>query len=223
MLLFNLQAGLMVSLGIALLIDPSNVADSLLRALVIGALGHSAIIGVRVFYRCMEEIVLYLKSRSDPDKDIDRVVLYGAGGRCQLFLKERGFNSSASHDGRAIVGLLDDEPSLHFQWVYGYLVLGGIKDLPHLIKRHRITGIIITAVLPPAARAAVQELALKHGLRLSVWSFGERKLDGPSLQQSPVPALSQAPASPPAAAPGPQTKPGVAESDISRPLTTLFH
>jgi hypothetical protein len=66
-------------------------------------------------------------------------------------------------------------------------VLGGIKDLPHLIGRHRITGIVITAILPPAARAAVQELALKHDLHLSEWSFGERKLDGQSLQQSPAP------------------------------------
>jgi hypothetical protein len=59
--------------------------------------------------------------------------------------------------------------------------------LPHLIERHRITGIVITAILPPAAQAAVQELALKHGLHLSEWSFGERKLDGQSLQQSPAP------------------------------------
>jgi FlaA1/EpsC-like NDP-sugar epimerase len=187
MLLLTLQAGLVISLGIALLIDPSNVTNSLLRVLVIGALGHSSIIGVRVFYRCIEEIVLFLKSKIDPNSDIERVVLYGAGGRCQLFLKERGFNNSSSYDGRAIVGLLDDEPSLHFKWVYGYLVLGGIKDLPHLIGRHRITGIVITAILPPAARAAVQELALKHDLHLSEWSFGERKLDGQSLQQSPAP------------------------------------
>ena len=187
MLLFTLQAGLVVSLGIALLIDPSNVTNSLLRVLVIGALGHSAIIGVRVFYRCIEEIVLFLKSKIDPNADIERVLLYGAGGRCQLFLKERGFNNSSSYDGRAIIGLLDNEPSLHFQWVYGYLVLGGIKDLPHLIERHRITGIVITAALPPAAQAAVQELVLKHGLHLSEWCFGERKLDGQILQQSPAP------------------------------------
>ena len=208
--------------AIALLIDPSNVTNSLLRVLVIGALGHSAIIGVRVFYRCIEEIVTFLKSKFEPDADLERVVLYGAGGRCQLFLKEHGNNC-----GRTIVGLLDDEPSLHFQWVYGYLVPGGIKDLPHLIKRHRITGIVITASLPPAARAAVQELALKHGLHLSVWSFGERKLDGPSLQQSPAPAPGPAQAPQPAVAPdpampGPRTKPSVAESGTLPPIQKLI-
>jgi UDP-GlcNAc:undecaprenyl-phosphate GlcNAc-1-phosphate transferase len=217
MLLFTLQAGLVISLGIALLIDPSNVTNSLLRALVIGALGHTAMISLRVFYRCIEEIVLYLKLKIDPDANLERVALYGAGGRCQLFLKERGFNNSSSYDGRAIVGLLDDEPSLHAQWVYGFPVLGGIKELPYLIKQHRITGIIITAALPPGTREAIQELALKQGLHLSEWSFGERKLDGQPLERSPAPTGEQAPVSPPAAAPGsmapsPRSNPGVTES-----------
>ena len=187
MLVSLLLLGLFISLGIALLIDPSDISKWLVRTLVMGALSQPAIIGVRMFYRCIEEIVLYLKSQIDPNADIERVVLYGAGGRCQLFLKERGFNNSSSFDGRAIVGLLDDEPSLHSQWVYGCLVLGGIKDLPHLIERHRITGIVITAALPATARATVQELALKHGLHLSEWCFGERKLDGQVLQGSPTP------------------------------------
>ena len=129
---------------------------------------------------------------------MERVVLYGAGGRCQLFLKERGFNSSASLDGRAIVGLVDDEPALHFQVGLWPHRAGGNKA----ICRTSSSSIGSPASSSPPScrrrrRQAVQELALKHGLRLSVWSFGERKLDGPSLQQSPVPALSQAPASPP--------------------------
>jgi FlaA1/EpsC-like NDP-sugar epimerase len=176
LLLLTLQAGLLLSLGIALLIDPYNASHWLLRVLVIGALAHPAIIGVRVFYRCVEEIVLFLKSTGDPEADTERVVLYGAGGRCQLFLKERSFNDSLSFAGRTIVGLIDDEPALHFNWVYGHRVLGGLRDLSQLIPRHRITGIIITATLKPEARAAVQELARQHHLHLSEWCFENRDL-----------------------------------------------
>jgi len=178
MLLFTLQGGLLLSLGIALLIDPNNTSQWLLRALMIAALAHPAIIGVRVFYRCIEEIVLYLKSASDPNTDNERVVLYGAGGRCQLFLRERGFSESRSFDGRTIVGLIDDEPSLHFNWVHGHIVLGGLRDLPQLIPRHRIKGIIITAGLRPEARASVQELARQQHLHLSEWCFEDRNLGG---------------------------------------------
>ena len=185
LLLFTLVAGLLLSLGIALLIDPYNVSTWLLRALVIGALGHGAIIGVRVFYRCIEEIVLYLKSTKDPNGNIEGVVLYGAGGRCQLFLRELGFNDALSFDGRNIVGLIDDEPTLHFNWVHGQMVLGGLHDLPQLIPRHHITGIVITATLKPEARAAVQEMARQHNLRLSEWCFENRSL-GLSVIEKPV-------------------------------------
>ena len=176
MLLFTLQGGLLLSLGIALLIDPENASQCWLRALMVGALAHPAILGVRVFYRCIEEIVLYLKSSGDMSAETERVVLYGAGGRCQLFLRERGFNESKSFDGRTIVGLLDDEPSLHFNWVHGHRVLGGLRDLPQLIPRHRIGGIVITAALRPEARAAVEELARQRHLHLSEWCFENRNL-----------------------------------------------
>jgi UDP-N-acetylmuramyl pentapeptide phosphotransferase/UDP-N-acetylglucosamine-1-phosphate transferase len=175
-LLVSLQAGLLLSLGIALVIDPYNASNWLLRALVIAALGHGAIIGVRVFYRCIEEIVQFSRSTTDPNADGERIVLYGAGGRCQLFLRERGFNDSRSFDGWTIVGLIDDDPTLHFNWVYGHMVLGGLRDLPQLIPRHRITGIVITSALKPEARAAVQELASQHNLPLSEWRTENRNL-----------------------------------------------
>jgi hypothetical protein len=176
MLVFTLQSGLLLSLGIALLIDPSSATQWLLRALVIAALGHSVLILARVFYRCMEAIVLHLRSSRGVKAGLERVVLYGGGGRCQLFLKERGLIRSGDMDCRAIVGLIDDEPALHFKWVYGQMVLGGSRDLAQLIPHHRITGIIITTALRPESLAAAQELASQHGLSLSEWRFVTRKM-----------------------------------------------
>jgi hypothetical protein len=194
-LLSMLLLGVLISLGVAMLIDPSETPKWLVRTLIIGALSHPAILCMRMFFPSVEELVNYLRSQSDQSATGDRVVLYGAGGRCQLFLRERGFNNSKSYDGRAVVGLLDDEPTLQSQWVYGYLVLGGIKDLPHLIETHRIAGIVITAALPPEALAAAREIALKHHLRLTEWHFGERdllaeKTPVPDPEPTPTPSLS---------------------------------
>ena len=177
MLLFTLQAGLLLSLGIALLIDPYNASRWYLRALVIVALGHGGIILARVFYRCVEETVLYLRLTSESNTGPERVLLYGAGGRCQLYLKERGFHNSSSLDRRVIIGLIDDEPDLHFKWVYGHMVLGGARDLPQLIPQHRITGLIVTTKLRPESLLAAQELASQHGLSLSEWHFESRALE----------------------------------------------
>jgi len=182
MLVFTLQTGLLLSLGIALLIEPSLAIQWCVRAIVISGLSNPAIVGVRVAYRFIEELVLYFRSKSEGGAQKGRIVLYGAGGRCQLFLKERGFNDSRSFDGREIAGLIDDQPSLHAQWVYGYVVLGGAKDLARIIARHRITGIVITATLSSEAQTAVQALALREGVHLTEWCFGERELGSGATQ-----------------------------------------
>jgi UDP-GlcNAc:undecaprenyl-phosphate/decaprenyl-phosphate GlcNAc-1-phosphate transferase len=195
MLLSTLFAGLLLSLAIALLIDPSGASAWVVRTLVIGGLSHPAILGIRVVFRLTEEIVILQKGRNITRTAEEQVVLYGAGGRCQLFLKERSFSNSSSFDGRQIAGLIDDEPSLHGKWVYGYPVLGGRTDFPRLITRHRISMIIITATLTPESRTAVQQLSLLHGLELSEWSFENRILvTAPSQSASAFPAVGgQAP------------------------------
>jgi hypothetical protein len=186
MLFLTLEAGLLISLGLTLLIDPTRASTACIRTLVIAALGHVAIVASRVFYRCVEEVVLYLKTSGTNTGEKKRIVLYGAGGRCQLFLKERGFNNSSSFDGRVVMGLIDDEPSLHFRWVYGHLVLGGLTDLPALIARHKINGIVITTALGPEALAAVAELATQRGLSLSEWRFENHKLEPHGVEHPPV-------------------------------------
>jgi UDP-GlcNAc:undecaprenyl-phosphate/decaprenyl-phosphate GlcNAc-1-phosphate transferase len=182
MLIFTLLTGLLVSLGLALLIDPLSTSTCLLRALMGGAIAHSAIVGARVFYRCMEEIVLYLKSSTEQSGNPERIVLYGAGARCQVFLTDRGFARPGSSDGRTIVGLIDDEPSLQLKWVYGHLVLGGLRDLTGLIARHRITGIVITADLAPQSYEAVQKMAVEAGLTLREWRPVDRQLNVPARE-----------------------------------------
>lgn len=186
MLLFTLQSGLLLSLGIALLIDPSALAQWFLRALMVAMIAHAAIIFSRLSYRCVEEIVLYLRSASDVSTVPERVLLYGAGGRCQLFLKERGFYNSSSFDQRAIVGLIDDEPALHFKWVSGHKVLGGARDLPQLIRHYHIRGLVITTTLRPESLRAAQDLAAQFGLSLSQWQFHTRRLDAIPLEAAAV-------------------------------------
>lgn len=197
-----LQGGLLLSLGILLLIDPGHPAQCLAKALLIGCLSHPAIVAVRISCRSVEELVAFFRYNSEPASQAERVVLYGAGAHCELFLKERAFKA----DGREIVGLLDDEPSLHDQWVYGYPVLGGVASLPQLIVRHRFSGIIITADLAADARQNLCQIARLHNLRLTEWRSGEAEVlpraaemaesaaaSAPGIAESPVsPAVSAA-------------------------------
>jgi UDP-GlcNAc:undecaprenyl-phosphate/decaprenyl-phosphate GlcNAc-1-phosphate transferase len=178
-----LLAGLLLSLGIILLIYPGHPRQCLVKALLIGGLSHPAIVALRIGYRSAEELVPFFRYNSERAPDAERVVLYGAGARCQLFLKERGSRVAKCSDGREIVGLLDDEPTLHAQWVYGHPVLGGVASLPQLIARHQFSGIIITTTLTAQARQNLCQLAQRHQLHLTEWRSEETEL-------LPVPAKS---------------------------------
>lgn len=175
-----LQSGLLLSLGILLVIYPGHPVQCLAKALLIGCLSLPAIVAVRISYRSIEELVAFFRHNSEPTPEAERVVLYGAGARCELFLKERAFRA----DGREIIGLLDDEASLHDQWVYGYPVLGGVAGLPQLIVRHHFSGIIITAELEAQARQNLYQLARRHNLHLTEWRFGEAEVFPVALLES---------------------------------------
>lgn len=169
MVLFWLQTGILFSLGLALVIDPAGGTKWVLRAILVAGISHPVIIASRLFYRCLEELVLWLKRTSDVTGEGERVLLYGAGVRGQLFLKDRAMKLTKVSDYRTIMGFIDDEKALHFQWVYGFLVLGGLAELPHLIEKQKINRVIIVSELLPESRAAVEAIAVKSGVQLSEW------------------------------------------------------
>jgi len=113
--------------------------------------------------------------------DSERVLLYGAGIRGQLFLKDRAMKTTKVSDNRTIMGFVDDEKALHFQWVYGFLVLGGLNELTHLIEQHKIKRIIIVSELLPESRAAVQGITVKNGIQLSEWYPEEHQVILPAV------------------------------------------
>ncbi len=173
-----LMVGLIFSLGLALVIDPYNRPEHLLvRALVVATVSHPAILCLRMVYRFVEELVHWTRSKDAAGPDGRRIVLYGAGGRCWLFLRELGFHYLGRSDGREIVGIIDDEVSLRYLWVYGYQVLGTRQDLPELVTQYGLTGIVVTAILTPESRAALHELAARHGLDLTEWRCEECEVD----------------------------------------------
>ncbi len=190
-LALTLELGLFISLGIALLIDPyHHVQQWFIRALAIASLCHPAILCSRMIYRFVEELVNWSRAKSDLAGDGKRVVLYGTGGRCWLYLSVRAVDNPGSSDGRVIIGLIDDDPSMYARWVYGYKVLGTSADLPNLIAPNRISGVIIVDVLSQADREALEQLAVKHGIQLTEWLFGERAIE---LNAYPLPAFETTP------------------------------
>lgn len=174
-LILTLQAGLLLSLGLALVIDPySHIQKCLLYTLILAGIGHPAIVAIRIIYRIMEELVNWSRSVDNTKASDKQVLIYGAGDGCWMLLRELNFRNTDHFNGRTIAGIIDDDESLHSRWVYGYLVLGGAKDLPKLIPPHRVTEIIVTALLTDSAKTTLRDLAHNLGLELSEWRRGEQ-------------------------------------------------
>jgi UDP-GlcNAc:undecaprenyl-phosphate/decaprenyl-phosphate GlcNAc-1-phosphate transferase len=176
MVVFWLQAGILFSLGLALVIDPSESSKWLLRALLIVGISHPVIIVSRLIYRCIEELTLWIRRQSESGGEPEKILLYGAGTRGQLFLKDRVVRSAKKTDRRAILGFIDDENGLHYQWVYGHLVLGGIKELPHLIAKLKVNHIVVVADLLPENWVRIREIATLKGVHLSEWFSEEYEI-----------------------------------------------
>lgn len=183
MVMFWLLAGILFSLGLALVIDPDNRSKWLVRTILIIGISHPVILMSRLYYICLEELVLWLKRQADTNAE--GVLLYGAGVRASLYLKDRAIKTSRTPDGCQILGFIDDEKSLHYQWVYGFLVLGGSNELPQLIERWKVRRVIIVSELLPENRAAVQAIAVRTGIRLSEWQPGEREVAGEHVELAP--------------------------------------
>ena len=170
--------GMLVSLALALVIDPSQEYQSFLRALLLASISHPLIIGSRLFYPTLEEFMIWLRRHGEapPGAERERVLLYGAGTRAQLFLSEFLAKDFSSPGRRYIVGLLDDEKTLHFQWIYGLLVLGGVQELPYLIDKHKIVRVIMVANLRPENRQALLAVAGQKGIHISDWYAEEHEV-----------------------------------------------
>jgi UDP-GlcNAc:undecaprenyl-phosphate GlcNAc-1-phosphate transferase len=106
MVLFWLQTGIIFSLGLALIIDPESGSTWLLRAVLVAGISHPVIVTSRLIDRCIEELVLWLKRQGDAAGEPERVVLYGAGVRAQLFLKDRAMTISKSRMDARYLDLL---------------------------------------------------------------------------------------------------------------------
>ena len=108
--------------------------------------------------------------RGEANAEATRVLVYGTGERCLLFLKERWLRPVEQTGAIHVVGLLDPDPAMRSRLVKGYPVRGSLDQVNALVEEYNVDEIILT--LPPSAeeQASLHKLIAKGGVRVREWS-----------------------------------------------------
>ncbi|WP_242343911.1 polysaccharide biosynthesis protein [Anaeromyxobacter terrae] len=113
-----------------------------------------------------------------------RALIIGAGHATELLARDLRRASEAQYQ---LVGFIDENPHMVRCRIDGIPILGGIHDLPMLIRRHRIAVILLADPRMPAARIReVVALCARSRVRFKItpasWAHLERRLSGAMLE-----------------------------------------
>ena len=103
----------------------------------------------RYSYRGIRTLI---KRRSN-EENCSRVLLVGAGAAGNMLVKEI---RNSSHVNKQVVCIVDDAKSKEGSYLHGVKVVGNRRDIPKLVKKHRIDEIIIA--IPSAPAKEIKEI-----------------------------------------------------------------
>ncbi|MCB0346846.1 MAG: hypothetical protein KDD66_17140 [Bdellovibrionales bacterium] len=169
----SILSSVVVSLGVQLILSPIDRVQLTKLAVTYMFVSVSLVVGWRSIPRIIKEVMASrfankLNRRGDNGR---RVLVYGAGERCGLFLRQLGYASIIRRNRHTVVGLIDDARNLRRRIVYGFTVLGDLTDLPTLIDSNAIDEIIISCTLPEEKQAFLTRVAADRGVEVSSWNL----------------------------------------------------
>lgn len=174
LLVILVAAGSVTGTALQILLGQQEREEFLVQTALFTPLATFLIVGVRLFWRVVKELMGELESsRVRRSSTAERVLTYGAGGRFQLFLREESLHIGEEGVNRLIVGVIDDDPNLQGCRVSGIPVLGPGERLADVILRHQINRVVITAVLPLEKKRMIAARALSAGASVKEWRYEE--------------------------------------------------
>jgi FlaA1/EpsC-like NDP-sugar epimerase len=124
-----------------------------------------------------------------------RAIIVGAGHATELLARDLRRTSGAAYQ---LVGLIDENPHMVRCHIDGIPILGGIRDLPTVIRRHRVAVVLLADSRMPAERIReIVALCATSRVRFKIapasWAHLERRLSGAMLDDmSPEDLLPRA-------------------------------
>lgn len=170
-LVLALVSGTIVSIGVASLLQQDISYFGTVLGLLFCLFALLGIVGVRGAAPVLREWMLTTQ-RFQPSKGklpIQHVLLYGAGRRCGLFMREQQLSSYHATEFIRIAGIIDDSPFLRKRLLHGLRVVGGIDELEAAVDALQIKKIIVTTDLTEEASKRLMQLAKQKNFTVCGW------------------------------------------------------
>ena len=109
--------------------------------------------------------------------DLRRVLIYGGGLFCRLYITGKFSGYSPASEHVRIVGIVDDDPALRRLNVYGFDVLGSLADLTAIYKVDPFDAIVITCSCTESEKMEfLRNFCRQNGVELSQFVCREERI-----------------------------------------------
>jgi len=142
--------------------------------LMMAGLAAPLIMLTRAAVRIVQDLMQW-RPRSGDLPHISRALIYGAGFRTVLFLRQLSFLAGERVPAR-IVGLVSDDSAIKGHYVHGIRVLGSGADLPILISQHRIHKLYLIEPISESDLKALRHSLRKLDVQLIRWELLETEI-----------------------------------------------
>ncbi|MGR8933638.1 MAG: hypothetical protein ACU837_04520 [Gammaproteobacteria bacterium] len=170
-LILALASGTLLSIGVESLLQQDITFFWTVAGLLFCLFSFAGIIGIRAITPVFREWMLTNKRalNSVGAQRVQHVLLYGAGRRCGLFMRDQHLSPYHDTEFMHIAGIIDDSPFLRKRLIHGLRVLGGIDELEALADTMQIKKIIVTIELTGTASKRLLELSKQKKFVVCGW------------------------------------------------------
>jgi len=170
-----LLLGMAAACALTLIGASSGVAiwHTVLHHTVMGGLALPAVVGGRAALRVVQDLMQsYQRCAGDGAERCERVIVWGAGYRTTLFLRQIACDSGRKRPLQ-VAGIFSDDDPMRGHFVHGVRVIGNVRAIPAFVREKKIETLYIVEAVPEAVRQAICQSLAGTGVRVIEWKITE--------------------------------------------------
>ncbi len=167
--------GMAAACALSLISASSDAAmwHTVLYHIVMGGLAIPAVVGVRAALRVVQDLMQsFQRCSGDESGKCERVIVWGAGYRTTLFLRQTTFDPDRKRPLH-VVGIFSDDDAMRGHFVHGVRVVGSIQAIPAFASEKNIEALYIVEAVPDPVRQQICKALEGSAIRVIQWSIVE--------------------------------------------------